>query len=68
MFAQNPDNGSRSGPQSSAIIEYTNIINKSGPQSKEAREFRECHKGDPQFTRRAATLDRLFELKKLSGI
>lgn len=41
------------------LIRYHTIITQHGADSEQAREFRDLYRGDKEFERRAAVLDRL---------
>lgn len=47
----------------SPIIEYANILNRSGVGSEEARAYRHGHESDAAFVRRAQALEELFANK-----
>lgn len=50
------------------VMQYTELLHKhmdSG--AEEVKAFREQHKDDEDFQRRANTLDKLLEMKKLLG-
>ena len=43
------------------IIQYTNLLHKhGGPDAKQVKAFKDKHKKDSDFIRRAETLDRVF--------
>jgi hypothetical protein len=45
------------------LINYTNILHRSGINSKAAADFRRALSEDPDFLRRADVIDRLFLLR-----
>jgi hypothetical protein len=50
------------------IAQYANIVGRHGPDSDEAREFRDCHLSDEEFRDYADALDRIKRHLGGSGI
>jgi hypothetical protein len=67
MTKQRKDKTERPRKEKSLVLQYTNLLHKHGsPEDRAVRLFREKHRDDEVFQKRANVLDRAFKMRTLA--